>query len=79
MANPGPSASSSGPNAISANKTLGREAKLSMLTNAIEITAIGTQVGTIELVNDAFSVVGVVLTKIKVRCFFWSRNQRSRG
>jgi hypothetical protein len=66
MANQRPS-SSSEPNAISADKTLSREAKLSILTSAIEITAIGKQVGTIELVKVAFSAVGVVLTKIKVR------------
>jgi hypothetical protein len=67
MANPTPS-SSSGPNAISAHKTLGlsREAKLSILTSAIEITAIGKQVGYIEPVKIAFSAVGVLLTKIKV-------------
>jgi hypothetical protein len=68
MTNPGPP-SFSGPNAISADKTLIREAKLSMLTNAIEITAIGKQIGTIELVKIAFSAVGVMLTKIKVQCF----------
>jgi hypothetical protein len=68
MANPRPS-SSSGSNAISADKTLSREAKLSILTGAIEITAIGKQVGTIELVKVAFSAVSVVLTKIKVRYF----------
>jgi hypothetical protein len=69
MANPRPS-SSSEPNAISADKmALSREAKLSILSSAIEITAIGKQVGTIEPVKVAFSAVGVVLTKIKVRCF----------
>jgi hypothetical protein len=70
MANPRPS-SPSGPNAsaISADKTLSREAKLSILTTAIEISAIGKEFGTIEPVKVAFSAVGVVLTKIKVRCF----------
>jgi hypothetical protein len=68
MSNPSPS-SSSGPDAISADKTLSREATLSMLTSAVEITAISEQVGTIELVKVAFSAVGVVLTKIMVRCF----------
>jgi hypothetical protein len=80
MVNPRPS-SPTGPNTISADKTLSlsREAKLSILTSAIEITAIGKQVGYIELVKVAFSAVGVLLTKIKVRCFVWSRNQRSRA
>jgi hypothetical protein len=67
MANPRPS-SSSEPNATSADKPeiLSREAKLSILTSAMEITAIGKQVGYIELVKAAFSAVDVVLTKIKV-------------
>jgi hypothetical protein len=69
MVNPRPS-SSSGPNASSADKTLlSREAKLSILMSAIEITVIGKQVGYIEPVKAAFSAVGVLLTKIKVGCF----------
>jgi hypothetical protein len=76
MANQG-SSSSSEPNAISADKTLSRAAKLSILSSAIEITAIGKQFVTIEPVKVAFSAIGVVLTKIKVRCLVRSRNQRS--
>jgi hypothetical protein len=64
MANPGP-------NVISADKILlSREAKLTVLTTAIEITAIGKQVGTIELVRVAFIAVGIILTKIKVSAMF---------
>jgi hypothetical protein len=59
-----------------------------MLTNAIEITTIGKQVCTIELVNVAFSAVipwflsrqhHIALTRIKVPCFVWLIKSAARS